>query len=152
MLVFRDISERRRAERTVQDALAYAENIIATLRHPFLVVLDKELRVVTANRSFYRTFNVATEDTEDHLVYELGNRQWDIPALRELLEDVLPKNHAFQDFEVEHDFPSIGHKIMLVNARRIERVNAGKPRDDLILLAIEDITERRAIGGEASGE
>ena len=125
--------------------LAYAENIIATLRHPFLVVLDKALRVVRANRSFYRTFHVAAEDTENRLVYELGNRQWDIPALRTLLEDVLPTNHAFQDFEVEHDFPSIGRKIMLVNARRIERVNNGKQRDDLILLAIEDVTERRAI-------
>ena len=145
VLVFRDISERRRAERAVQDALAYAENIIATLRHPFLVVLDKDLRVVTANRSFYRTFRVAAEDTENRRVYELGNRQWDIPALRNLLEDVLPTNHAFQDFEVEHDFPSIGRKIMLVNARRIERVNNGKQRDDLILLAIEDVTERRAI-------
>jgi PAS domain S-box-containing protein len=145
VLVFRDISDRRMAERAVQDALAYAENIIATLRHPFLVVLDKALRVVTANRSFYRTFHVAAEDTENRLVYELGNRQWDIPALRKLLEDVLPTNHAFQDFEVEHDFPSIGRKIMLVNARRIERVNHGKERTDLILLAIEDVTERRAM-------
>ena len=126
VLVFRDITERRRAERTVQDALTYAQNIIATLRHPFLVVLDKDLRVVTANRSFYRTFHVSTEETENRLVYELGNRQWDIPALRRLLEDVLPKNQIFQDFEVEHEFPSIGRKIMLLNARRIERFNDGK--------------------------
>ncbi len=82
----------------------------------------------------------------------MGNRQWDIPALRKLLEDVLPTNHAFQDFEVEHDFPSIGRKIMLVNARRIERVNNGKQRDDLILLAIEDVTERRAIEAKLQGE
>jgi PAS domain S-box-containing protein len=143
VLVFRDISERRKAERAVQDALTYAENIIATLRHPFLVVLDKELRVVTANRSFYRTFHVAVDETENRLVYELGNHQWDIPALRNLLEDVLPKNDAFQDFEVEHDFPSIGRKIMLLNARRIERFNDGSEPTEQILLAIEDVTERR---------
>jgi len=145
VLIFRDISERRRAERAVQDALDYAQNIIATLRHPFLVVLDKDLRVVTANRSFYRTFHVAAEETENRLVYELGNHQWDIPSLRTLLEDVLPTNHAFQDFEVVHDFPSIGRKIMLLNARRIERFHDGNKRTELILLAIEDVTERRAM-------
>ncbi len=145
VLVFRDITERRRAERTVQDALTYAQNILATLRHPFLVVLDKDLRVVTANRSFYRTFHVSTEETENRLVYELGNRQWDIPALRRLLEDVLPKSQIFQDFEVEHEFPSIGRKIMVLNARRIERFNDGNDPTDLILLAIEDVTEHRTM-------
>jgi PAS domain S-box-containing protein len=145
VLIFRDITERRRAEQAVQDGLDYADNIIATLRHPFLVVLDKDLRVVTANRSFYRTFHVSAEETESRLVYELGSHQWDIPALRKLLEDILPTKHAFQDFEVEHDFPSIGRKIMLLNARRIERVNHDNQRAELILLAIEDITERRAM-------
>jgi len=145
VLIFRDISERRRADRALQDALTYAENIIATLRHPFLVVLDKNLRVMTANRSFYRTFHVPAEETENRLVYELGNHQWDIPALRKLLEDVLPANHAFQDFEVEHDFPSIGRKIMLLNARRIERLTDDNQRAELILLAIEDVTERREV-------
>jgi PAS domain-containing protein len=87
----------------LQEALEYSDAIIATVREPF-VVLDKELRIITANRSFYRTFQVNPEETEKRLIYDLGNRQWDIPRLRELLEDVLPMNTSFEDFEVEHDF------------------------------------------------
>lgn len=139
VLVFRDISERRRQEQQVQDTLAYAENIIATLREPF-VVLDKSLRVKTANASFYQTFHVSEEETEGRFVYDLGNGQWNIPRLRMLLEEVLPHNHSFQDFEVEHEFPTIGRKMMLLNARRFE---SGDRRQKLILLAIEDITKRR---------
>lgn len=122
-----------------QDAPTYADSIIATLREPFLV-LDKSLQVVTANRSFYQRFQVAPEETQGRFVYDLGDRQWDIPRLRELLEEVLPQDHSFQDFTVEHEFPTIGRKIMLLNGRRIR-----KPGDhsELILLAIEDITERR---------
>ena len=139
VLVFRDISERRRQEQQVQDALAYADNIIATMREPFLV-LDKSLRVKTANRSFYRIFHVSREDTEGHYIYELGNGQWNIPGLLRLLEGVLSNSHPIHDFGVEHDFPAIGKKVMLLNARRFESVD-GQP--DLILLAIEDITERK---------
>ena len=140
VLIFRDISERRRAERAVKDALDFAEGIIATLREPFLVVLDKDLRVVKANRSFHQAFQVSQEEAENCYVYDLGNRQWDIPELRTLLEEVLPQNHAFHDFEVEHDFPKIGHRTMLLNARRMrDPIGSG----ELILLAIEDITERR---------
>src|SRR5439155_10294870 len=123
----------------VQAALAYADNIIATLREPFLV-LDKSLRVRTANACFYRKFGVSQEETEGRFVYELGNRQWDIPRLRTLLEEVLPQNHSFQDYDVEHDFPTIGRRIMLLNARRFVSVDS---LPELILLAIEDITERR---------
>jgi PAS domain S-box-containing protein len=140
VLIFRDTSERRRAERAVQDALDFAEGIIATLREPFLVVLDKDLRVVRANRSFQNAFQVSPEETENRYVYELGNRQWDIPRLRTLLEEVLPQNHAFHDFEVEHDFPKIGRRIMLLNARRVRGPTDSR---ELILLAIEDVTERR---------
>jgi PAS domain S-box-containing protein len=140
VLIFRDISERRRAERAVQDALGFAEGIIATLREPFLVVLDKDLRVVRANRSFHNAFQVSPEETENRYVYELGNRQWDIPRLRTLLEEVLPQNHAFHDFEVEHDFPKIGRRTMLLNARRVRGPTDSR---ELILLAIEDVTERR---------
>jgi PAS domain S-box-containing protein len=139
VLVFRDISERRRQEQQVQDALAFADNVIATLREPF-VVLDRSLRIRKANRAFYRTFHVSREETEGRFVYDLGNRQWDIPRLRTLLEDVLPQNHSFQDFDVEHDFPTVGRKVMLLNARRFVAVD-GQP--ELILLAIEDITERK---------
>jgi PAS domain S-box-containing protein len=140
VLVFRDITERRQAERQMQDALAYADSIIATVWEP-LLVLDAELRVQRANRSFYQTFGVTEAETVDRLVYELGNGQWNIPQLRELLEDVLPQNYAFDNFEVEHDFPGIGQKSMLLNARRIQRSDS--PDNGLILLAIEDITERK---------
>src|SRR6202521_1879993 len=85
VLVFRDISQRRRQEQHLQDALTYAANIIATMREPF-VVLDKSLRVKTANRSFYRSFNVSQEDTEGRFLYDLGDGQWNIPRLRTLLE------------------------------------------------------------------
>jgi PAS domain S-box-containing protein len=139
VLVFREVAERRRKEKLAEDALAYADNILATLREPFLV-LDQDLRVVTANRSFYETFGVAAAETQGRFIYELGNRQWEIPKLRTLLEDVLPRNHAFQGFEVEHDFSSIGRKIMLLNARRIQKPGNNS---ELILLAIEDVTERR---------
>jgi PAS domain S-box-containing protein len=139
VLVFRDITERRQAERSVQDALSYSEAIVATVREP-LVVLDGDLRVRTANRSFYRTFGVRPEDTQGQLLYDLGSRQWDIPALRTLLEDILPQNTAFNDFEVRHDFPAIGRKVMLLNARKLFR--EGNPTE-LILLAIEDVTALR---------
>ncbi|MEE4600105.1 MAG: sigma 54-interacting transcriptional regulator, partial [Desulfobacteraceae bacterium] len=94
---------------------------------------------VKANHSFYKTFNVKPDETEGILIYDLGNRQWDIPKLRELLEDILPQNTIFNDFEVEHKFETIGRKIMHLNARRIYRE---KNQTQLILLAIEDVTER----------
>jgi PAS domain S-box-containing protein len=139
VLVFRDVSERRRQERLVQDSLDYCENIIATLREPFLV-LDKNLRVRRANRSFYETFVVSPASTENKFIYDLGNRQWDIPRLRELLKEVLSNNHPIQDYEVEFDFETIGHKLMRLNARRVREPGC---HSELILLAIEDITERR---------
>ncbi len=140
VLVFRDISQRRRQEQHVQEALAYADNIIATMREPF-VVLDKSLRVRTANRAFYQNFHVSPEDTEGRFLYELGNGQWDIPRLRTLLEGVRSNSHPIHDFDVEHDFPAIGKKIMLLNARRFPP-ESNDP--DLVLLAIEDITDRRS--------
>jgi two-component system CheB/CheR fusion protein len=119
-------------------AREYAESVVATVREP-LLVLDADLHIVSASRSFYQTFLVNPAETEGKLVYELGNGQWDIPALRQLLEDVLPKNSEFQGFRVEYDFPAIGHRAMLLNARRIY---AETDRPQMILLAIEDITER----------
>jgi diguanylate cyclase (GGDEF)-like protein/PAS domain S-box-containing protein len=126
-------------EKRLQEALEFSDAIIATVREPF-VVLDKKLRLITANRSFYRTFHVNPEETEKRLIYDLGNRQWDIPRLRKLLEDVLPMNKAFENFEVEHDFESVGRKTMLLNARKIYRETN---HVEMILLAIEDITERK---------
>jgi PAS domain S-box-containing protein len=145
VLIFRDITDRRRAERLIADARAYAESIVATVREP-LLVLDGELRVKSASRSFYRTFGVTPQETENCLIYEVGNRQWDIAALRKLLADILPQNTMFNDYEVEHIFPTIGHRVMLLNARRLYREGN---HTELILLAIEDITfekeaERRA--------
>jgi PAS domain S-box-containing protein len=128
-----------REEKRLQEALDYSEAIIATVREP-LVVLDKELRIITANRSFYQRFQVNPEETEKRLIYDLGNRQWDIPRLRELLENILQMNNVFEDFEVVHNFESVGLKTMLLNARKIYRETN---HVEMILLAIEDITERK---------
>jgi PAS domain S-box-containing protein len=119
----------------------YADSIIDTVREP-LIVLDQYLKVVTANQSFYTVFKVNSEETIGQLIYDLGNKQWDIPKLRELLEIILPEKTTFDDYEVEHDFTDIGRRIMLLNARQIER-GTGKKR--IILLAIEDITERKRL-------
>jgi two-component system CheB/CheR fusion protein len=119
----------------------YSDSIINTVREP-LIVLDQDLRVVAVSRSFYEFFKVKPEETVGQLIYDLGNKQWDIPRLRELLETILPQKATFDNYEVEHDFATIGRRIMLLNARQIQRV-WGKER--IILLAIEDITERREI-------
>lgn len=103
-------------------------------------MLDATLRVRSANLAFYRTFQVLPEETENHLIYELGNGQWDIPALRILLEDIVPKNSVFNDFELVHTFPNIGRRVMVLNARELK---AGD-HDDLLVLAMEDVTEKRA--------
>ena len=139
VLVFRDCTERRRHERAAQEALDYAEEIVATLREPFLV-LDRSLRVMTANAAFYRAFHVSEDETAGRFIYELGNGQWDIPDLRTLLEEAIPKEIAVHDFEVEHDFPAIGPRSMLLNARRFPPEGE---HPNLVLLAIEDVTERR---------
>ncbi|RPJ07389.1 MAG: diguanylate cyclase, partial [Spirochaetaceae bacterium] len=124
---------------SADEAREYAENIINTVRAP-LIVLDKDLRVVKASRSFYDVFRVKPEETIGQLIYDLGNKQWDIPKLRELLETILPQKATFDGYEVEHDFTTIGRRTMLLNARQIQRAS-GKER--IILLAIEDITERK---------
>ena len=120
-------------------ALAYAENIIATLREPFLV-LDNSLRVRTANSAFYRDFHALKEETEGRFVYDLGNRQWNIPQLRTLLSQVMSNSHPVEDFEVDHAFPTLGQRTMLLNARRFPPESKDP---ELVLLAIEDVTDRR---------
>jgi two-component system, chemotaxis family, CheB/CheR fusion protein len=114
----------------------YAEAIVNTVREP-LVVLDEDLLVESANASFYRVFQVEREDTEGRLLYELGNRQWDIPALRQLLEEILPHRAVVRDFEVSNDFEAMGRRKMLLNARRLETAQGTPGR---ILLSIEDVT------------
>jgi two-component system CheB/CheR fusion protein len=105
-----------------------------------MLVLDGKLRVKTASRSFCRTFGVVLAETEGQFIYDLGNGQWNIPALRTLLEEILPKQNSFNDFEVSHVFPGLGQRVMLLNARKMWRE---ENRKELILLAIEDITERK---------
>jgi PAS domain S-box-containing protein len=139
VLVFRDITQRKQQEKLVEDARDYAESILETLREPFLV-LDKSLRVVSANRSFYQQFQAAPEETEGRLLNDLGGGEWNIPKLRELLEEVLPQNHSLENFRVSHKFPMNGQKHLLLNARRIREPGN---HSELILLAIEDITERQ---------
>lgn len=119
----------------------YIKTVVDVVREPVLI-LDQDLRVMAANDSFYRTFQVELKDTEGSIVYKLGNGQWNIPALRKLLEDILPKNTFFKGFEVDHEFPFIGRKIMILNARQIhfkeDAVSEQLP--PIILLAIEDVT------------
>ncbi|MFA5847677.1 MAG: diguanylate cyclase [Thermodesulfovibrionales bacterium] len=123
----------------VDEAREYAESIINTVRES-LIALDQDLRVVTVSRAFYEFFKVKPEETVGQLIYDLGNKQWDIPKLRELLETILPHKTSFDNYEVEHDFATIGRRIMLLNARQIQR---GMGKERIILLAIEDITERK---------
>jgi PAS domain S-box-containing protein len=141
-------SERQRIEEKVKQRTEhlrqneeYLNSVIQTIRES-LLVLDPNLRVLTVNKSFLRTFKVSTTETIGRRLFELGNRQWDIDDLRKLLETILPTNNPVLDFEVEHDFPHIGKKTMLLNAHRIELEGQYKDR---ILLAIDDITDRRSI-------
>jgi two-component system CheB/CheR fusion protein len=135
VLTFTDITKRMLAESAMKDARELAESIVNTVREP-LIVLDGALKVISASRSFYENFRVAPQDTVGRQLYELGNRQWDIPKLRELLETILPDNEVIENFEVEHDFPGIGKRKMLLNARRITGKTDGT---QLILLAIEEV-------------
>src|SRR6476619_4090426 len=125
-------------EPLIEDIQDYALNIVDTVREP-LLILDTTLRVRSANRAFYQTFQVSLEETVGQLIYELGNGQWDIPDLRTLLEDIVPMSSAFNDFELEHTFPVIGRRVMLLNARKLQAGQHG----ELLVLAMEDVTERR---------
>ncbi len=127
------------AAEALGEARTYAESIVDTVREP-LLVLDANARVLSANQSFYATFQVSRADTENRSLYELGNSEWDVPRLRTLLGDILPKQKVLNDFEVMHTFESIGARTMLLNARVLHR---GGERPDLILLAIEDVTQRK---------
>jgi PAS domain S-box-containing protein len=133
------IAECKRAEETFEKAQKYTQGIVETIREP-LIVLTPDLRVISANHSFYETFHVTREETEGRFVYSLADHAWDIPSLRELLEEIIPQNAYFNDFEVDHDFPVIGRRIILLNARRIYREGQGTDR---ILLALEDITDQK---------
>ena len=131
------------AEAARRASEAYAQGIFETAREP-LLLLDEALRVLAANRAFYETFRVEPGETVNRFVYELGDSQWNIPRLRGLLEEVIPRNTFLRDFEVESPFPHIGHKAMLLNARRVSAPD-GRP---LVLLAIEDATGRKQVEQE----
>jgi len=129
-------SKSRIWDQAAKDIRIFAESIVDTIREP-LVILDGDLNVVIANPAFYRKFLVNRSETEGRRIYDLGGGQWDIPSLRKLLETINSKNEAIEDFEVEHDFPDLGHRIMHLNARRIEQ-QSGR---NFILLTIEDVTD-----------
>jgi len=120
----------------------YIKTVVDVVREPVLI-LDKDLKIMAANDAFYRAFQVESKDTEHKLVYELGNGQWNIPALRKLLEDILPQNTFFKGFEVTHVFPFIGKKVMILNARQIhfKEDTTTELFPPIILLAMEDITD-----------
>jgi nitrogen-specific signal transduction histidine kinase len=126
------------ADKVWDVAWTYIRTVVDTLREPFLI-LDEKLQVVTANKTFYSIFQVKPEETQGRLVYDLGNGQWNIPKLKTFLEDILPKNTYFENFRVEHDFPKIGSKIMMLNAREVHGAGVKSP---IILLAMEDITKQ----------
>jgi len=128
--------------------LAYAEAIINTVREP-LLVLYPGLQIRTASKSFYKIFKVERKDTEGKLIFELGNGQWNIPLLKTLLNKILKSKTVFSDFEVEHHFEHIGHKVMLLNARKLD---VGNRNDPMILLAIEDITEKKSLNESVETE
>ena len=122
----------------VADACALAQGIVDTVREPVLV-LDKELRVIAASRSFYSAFKVSPEDTQGRLLYALGDGQWDIPKLRVLLEKIIPEHGVMEGYQVEHEFPDLGHRTMCLNARQVFYEEGAEPT---ILLGMEDVTER----------
>jgi two-component system, chemotaxis family, CheB/CheR fusion protein len=124
--------ELQQRQMQLQEACEYADAIVETIREP-LLVLDADLRVQSANPAFYQFFQVEPTEIEQYLLFELEDRQWNIPVLRTLLEELLPTNHAFTDYTMEYTFPRIGRKTMLLNAHRIDHV-------PLVLLAMEDIT------------
>ncbi len=129
-----DINVLKQSEQRITETLDFAEAVIESV--PPLLILEPDLRVRTANQAFCRTFGVTAEQTQKQLIYELGNGQWNIPALRKLFEEILPFNSSFQKYEVTHDFEGLGQRIMLMSGRKVESMHA-------IVLSIEDITARK---------
>jgi chemotaxis protein methyltransferase CheR len=128
----------------IADAWALAQGIVDTVREPVLV-LDSDLRVIAASRSFYSAFKVGPNDTQGRLLYALGDGQWDIPKLRVLLEKIIPEKGVMEGYEVEHEFPGLGHRTMRLNARRVFHESGAQTT---ILLGIEDVTVQRELERE----
>ena len=146
VITFLDMTDSKKARDAEVESRIYAQTIVETMRHP-LLILDDSLNVVSANLAFQALFQVSAAETTGVSVYDLGNGQWDFPKLRELLADVLPRNQQFNDIEIEHDFKILGHRCMMVNGRKLAREGG---RASLILLSIEDITQRKHAEGTAS--
>jgi len=142
VMTFLDITQMKKAEQIVHAAQRCAASIVQTVREP-LLVLDDQLRVVSANQSFYRIFQVTPREVEQQLLYHLCHGAWNIPDLRRLLEEILPKSTSFQDFVVDAMFPHIGRKVLVLNGRRLEQ-EAGQP--GRILLAMEEVRGREGVG------
>jgi two-component system CheB/CheR fusion protein len=128
-------------KRTLDQTREYADTIVESAREP-IMVLDSRLKVTAANPAFYKKFEVAEQETEGRLIYELGNGQWSNPGLRELLEEIVPRNSRVDDFEMRHEFPKLGQRDMLLNARRVEL----QPGHPFILLTIQDVTAKNQEG------
>jgi signal transduction histidine kinase len=147
VLAMEDVTQRRRTEADLRAIEAYTRNLVDSVREP-LLILDATLHVQSANCAFYQTFQVSRDETEHRLIFELGNGQWDIPVLRTLLEneEAIAKDPVFNDFQVEHDFPAIGRRVILLNSCKLQ---AGH-HEGVLVLTMEDVTERRRADEEAA--
>jgi PAS domain S-box-containing protein len=134
VITFEDITAQKNAQQRALNAQKYAENIISTIREP-LLVLDAGMRIVSANRAYCNFFKVIEQEVTGKSIFEIGKHQWDIPQLKKLLEEILPKKSFFEGYEVKHTFHKIGNKTILLNAREIEQEGT---KERLILLAMED--------------
>jgi len=133
----------KQSHKIFEEGWTYIKYVIDIARESFLI-LDKDLKIISANETFYRTFLVNKKETEGQLIYNLGNKQWDNKKLKELLHDILPNKIFFRDFEIEHKFESIGKKVMLLNARMLFS-NKEDSKEPVIILAIEDVTKERLL-------
>jgi two-component system CheB/CheR fusion protein len=132
VLTFNDVTAQKQAQHRAEQTTAYMRDLLNTIENP-LLELDADLRVLTANQSFYDKFKVSPEQTIGHMLYELGDRQWDIPELRHLLQEIIPEQTVVRDFVVRHDFPQLGPRMMRLNARQVEALNR-------VLLVITDVS------------
>jgi PAS domain S-box-containing protein len=139
VLVLVDIDALKRTELAINEARAYAETVIRTVPDP-LIVLKADLRVHSANEAFYSTFKVSPAETEGRSIFELGNGKWDLPELRKLLEEVIPRSNSFDEFEVAQDFERIGQRTFLVNARMLKGPEGGVK---MVLLGMQDVSQRK---------
>lgn len=136
-------------EKSWEQSWTYIKTVVDVVREPMLI-LDKNFTVLAANEPFYKTFRVKEEDTLDHCLYDLGNGQWKIPELKKILKNILPEKTFFKGFEVAHNFPYIGRKVIIMNGRQLHSIE-GSSLPDIILLAMEDVTEMISVAEKMAG-